>query len=126
MAKATPDAVLDKQHDEVATATRQIACSAQPTTYTEATSTFSKGNKTGMTAGAAADRTPNGRKSTIPAIVGGAPGSVTGSGTVTHWAWTDPSNSRLLSAGALAASQGVTSGNTFTTSAFDIGFPDAT
>jgi hypothetical protein len=40
MAKATPDAVLDKQHDEVATATRMIACSAQPTTYAEANSTY--------------------------------------------------------------------------------------
>jgi hypothetical protein len=105
--------------------TRLDICTAEPSTYAEATATFSKGNKTGMTAGAAADRAPNGRKSTIPAVVSGAAGAVTGSGTVTHWAWTDPSNSRLLSAGALSASQAVTSGNTFTTSAFDIGFPDA-
>jgi hypothetical protein len=40
MAKATPDAVLDQMLDEIATATRMIACSAQPTTYTEANATF--------------------------------------------------------------------------------------
>lgn len=36
MAKATPDAVLDKMLDEIATATRMVACSAQPTSFTEA------------------------------------------------------------------------------------------
>lgn len=40
MAKATPDAVLDQMLDEVTTATRMIACSAQPSTYTEANATF--------------------------------------------------------------------------------------
>ena len=40
MAKATPDAVLDKILDEIATATSMVACSAQPTTYAEATSTY--------------------------------------------------------------------------------------
>lgn len=40
MAKATPDAVLDKILDEIATGTRMIACSAQPTTYTEANATY--------------------------------------------------------------------------------------
>ena len=40
MAKATPDAVLDKILDEIATATNMVACSAQPTTYAEATSTY--------------------------------------------------------------------------------------
>jgi hypothetical protein len=40
MAKATPDAVLDKPLDEIATATRMVACSAQPTTYAEANATY--------------------------------------------------------------------------------------
>lgn len=40
MAKATPDAVLDKILDEIATATSMVACSAQPTTYTEAVTTY--------------------------------------------------------------------------------------
>ncbi len=40
MAKAIPDAILDKTLDEIATATKQVLCSAQPTTYTEANSTY--------------------------------------------------------------------------------------
>lgn len=40
MAKAAPTIVLDAGLDVIATATRMIACSAQPTTYTEATATY--------------------------------------------------------------------------------------
>lgn len=40
MAKSAADAVLDGLLDVVATATAQIACSAQPTSYAEATSTY--------------------------------------------------------------------------------------
>jgi hypothetical protein len=50
---------------------------------------------------------------------------VTATGTATHFAITDTVNSRLLATGALTASQGVTSGNSFTLTTFDIGIPDA-
>jgi hypothetical protein len=40
MAKAIPDAILDKTLDEIATATKQVLCSAQPTTYAEANATY--------------------------------------------------------------------------------------
>ena len=40
MAKAAPDIVMDGALDIIATATKQIACSAQPTTYTEANATY--------------------------------------------------------------------------------------
>lgn len=40
MAKAANDLMMDAALDYVATATRMIACTAQPTTYTEANSTF--------------------------------------------------------------------------------------
>ena len=40
MAKAAPDAVLDKIPTEIATATRLCVCAGQPTTYTEAITTF--------------------------------------------------------------------------------------
>jgi hypothetical protein len=52
-------------------------------------------------------------------------GSVTATGTATHYAITDTVNSRLLAAGNLASSQGVTAGNIFTLPAFDIGIPGA-
>lgn len=116
------DYCLDGLVAKVIEGTRIDICTQEPTTYTEATSTYTKGNKTSVSAGAASDRTGGGRKTTIPSTTGG---NVTGTGTVTHYAWTDPANSRLLGAAALSASQAVTSGNTFSTSAFDIGVPDA-
>lgn len=116
------DYVLDGACARAAEGTRVDICDSEPSTYAAATSTNSLGNKTGVTVGAAGDRTPNGRKVTVPSITGG---SVTVTGTATHWALTDPANSRLLAAGSLSASQAVTSGNTFSLAAFDIGIPDA-
>ena len=50
---------------------RMDICSSEPTTYTQATSTNSLGNKTGLTTGAPADNSPDGRKVTVPAITDG-------------------------------------------------------
>lgn len=113
------DAALSKLDTE---ANRLDICSTEPATYTAATSTNTLGNKTSLSVGAPGDRTPNGRKVTVAAITDG---TVTGTGTATHWAITDTGNSRLLATGPLASSQAVTSGNTFTLGAFDIGIPDA-
>lgn len=113
------DAALTKLDTE---ANRLDICTQEPTTYAEATSTHTRGNKTSLSVGSPADRTPNGRRVTIAAITDG---SVTGTGTVTHWSICDTSNSRLLATGALTASQAVTNGNVFTLGAFDIGIPDA-
>ena len=52
-------------------------------------------------------------------------GTVSGTGTATHWAITK-SGTTLMATGALSASQAVTSGNVFTLGAFDIGIADAT
>jgi hypothetical protein len=103
-------------------ANRLDICSSEPATFTAATTTASLGNKTSLSVGAPADRTPNGRRVTVAAITDG---TVTATGTATHWAITDTVNSRLLATGALSASQSVTNGNTFTLGAFDIGIPDA-
>lgn len=117
------DFVLDLALSNLDTAGNRLdICTQEPTTYTEATSTYTKGNKTSLSIGAPADRTPNGRKVTVASFTDG---SVSGTGTVTHWAISDTGNSRLLAAGSLSASQAVTSGNTFTLAAFDIGLPDA-
>lgn len=96
--------------------------SAEATTYTEGNATYALGNKTTPTVGSPSDRSPSGRKVTISAITDG---SVTATGTATHWALLDTSNSRLLATGSLSASQSVTNGNTFTLAAFDVGIPDA-
>jgi len=102
-------------------ASRLDICSQEPTTYAEATSTYTLGNATSISIDAPADRTGGGRKVTLAAISGG---SVSATGTATHYALTDVSNTRLLATGALTSSQSVTQNNTFATSALDIGIPD--
>jgi len=98
-------------------------CSQEPTTYAEASSTYTLGNKSSLTINAPSDRSPNGRECVIPAITDG---SVTGTGTATHWAIVkSTATTRLIATGALSSSQAVTSGNTFTLTQFAIGVPDA-
>jgi hypothetical protein len=89
--------------------------------YAGATTTHTLGNSTSLSVGAPADRSGGGREVTVAAITDG---SVTGTGTATHYAIVDTVNSRLLATGALTASQGVSSGNTFTLGSFTIGIPD--
>lgn len=96
-------------------------CSQEPTSYTEATSTYSLGNKTAITIGTIADGDVSGRKVTISATTGGTIGST---GTATHYAISDTTGTQLLAAGELTTSQQVVSGNTFTTESFDIEIPD--
>ena len=53
-------------------------------------------------------------------------GTVTGNGTAAYWAISKPTaTTALYATGALPSSQVVTSGNTFSLAAFDIGIPDA-
>ena len=95
--------------------------STEATTYTEAETTYALGNSTSLSIGAPADRSGGGREVTVAAITDG---SVTGTGTATHYAIVDPDTSTLLATGSLTASQSVTSGNSFTLSSFTIGIPD--
>lgn len=95
--------------------------SQEATTYANATSTYTLGNSTSLSIGAPQDRTGGGREVVVAAITDG---SVTGTGTATHYAIVDTVNSRLLATGSLSASQSVTSGNTFTLSSVSIGIPD--
>jgi hypothetical protein len=95
--------------------------SQEATSYAEATSTYTLGNSTSLSIGAPQDRSGGGREVVVAAITDG---SVTGTGTVTHYAIVDTANSRLLATGSLTASQAVTTGNTFTLSSVAIGIPD--
>ena len=118
------DAIFDLALARLDTESNRLDITTQEcANYTEATSTYTKGNKTSLTVGAPADRTPSGRKVTVAAITANA---VSGTGTVTHWAITYTTSSRLDSTGALSASKAVVSGDTFDLAAFDIGFADAT
>ena len=116
------DEVFDQGLDYADTnGTRIDICSTEPATYTAATSTNTLGNKTGLNTGATEAGAVDGRRVIVPAITDG---SVTGTGTATHWALTD-GTSVLIATGALSASQGVTSGNTFTLDAISITIRDA-
>lgn len=97
--------------------------SQEPANYTEATSTYTLGNKTSLTAGSPTNGDTSGRKVVIPAITDG---SVTGTGTASHWAYSKTTaTTELLATTSLNSSQAVTSGNTFTLTATDITIPDA-
>lgn len=100
-------------------------CNLEPTTFTQATSTNSLGNAAGGSfpgIGAPAAGSPNGRQVTVNAVTAG---TVTANGTASHYAIVDTVNSRLLAAGALSATQAVTSGNTFTLTSFTVRIPAA-
>lgn len=107
--------VLDTEANKI-TITSQEA-----TTYTGGNSTYALGSSTSLSIGAPADRSGGGREVTVAAI---SDGSVSGTGTATHYAILDTTNSRLLATGSLSASQSVTNGNSFTLASFKIGIPD--
>lgn len=95
--------------------------------YADATSSDDLGNSTSLSISAPQDRAGDaqtglgGREVVVSAI---SDGSVTGTGTATHYAIVDTANSRLLATGELTAAQAVTAGNTFTLGSFTIGIPD--
>ena len=119
MAYLHPD-VLDSGLSvlEDASSKRLDICTTEPTTRTQAITTYTLGNKTGATIGSPEARSPSGRKVVVSAITDG---SVTGSDTAAFYGITD--GTRLLAAGSLADSQVVSSGNAFTLASFDIGIP---
>lgn len=116
------DRVFDAGLNTLDTEANKITITSQEaTTYTEANATYALGSSTSLSIGAPADRSGGGREVTVSAI---SDGSVSGTGTATHYAIVDTVNSRLLATGSLNASQSVTSGNTFTLATFKIGIPD--
>jgi len=94
MAKAIPDAILDKTLDEIATATRMVLCNAQPTTYTEANATYALADVT-MGGGdfTKANGDTSGRKVTVAAKSGVL---IDTSGTGNHIALVRVSDTTLI------------------------------
>lgn len=97
-------------------------CSQEPTTYTEATDTYTLGNYASHSVGSPEDGDPDGRQVESAEV---PDGSVTGTDEATHYALVDTINSRLLAAGSLTNPQVVTDGNDFTLTPFTIRIPDA-
>lgn len=116
------DDILDAALDVIDTDTENLyICSQEPTTYTQAQTTYKLGTKATPAIVAPADRSGGGREVVISAITDG---TVDATGTASHWALTDNSASKLLATGSLSSSQAVTSGNDFTLAEFSIGIPD--
>lgn len=107
--------VLDTEANKI-TITSQEA-----STYAEGNATFALGSSTSLSIAAPSDRTGGGREVVVAEVTDG---SISVSGTATHYAILDTVNSRLLATGSLSASQAVSAGNTFTLGSFTIGIPD--
>ena len=99
--------------------TRIDICTAEPTSYAEATSTYTLGTSS-ITTGSPADRSAGGREVSVGAVTDA---SVTGTGIAAFYAITNGSDT-LYATGGLSTSQSVTTGNTFSLGSFTIGIPD--
>lgn len=114
------NAVFDDGLSELTTnGTRIDVCTTEPTTYAQASSTYTLGNSS-ITTGSPADRVGGGREVTVSAVSGA---SVTGTGTAAFYAITNGS-STLYATGNLSTAQSLTSGNTFSLGSFTVGIPD--
>jgi hypothetical protein len=116
------NAVFDAALTELTTnGTRLDICSSEPTTYTEATSTNSLGNKTTLGWGSIADGSGgNGRAVSTNSFTDG---TVSSTGSASHWAITD-GTSALLATGSLSSTTSVTSGNDFSLGSLTITMTD--
>jgi len=122
MAKLVHDDVLDGAFDVLDQADLMTACSSQPTTRTEAVTTYKLADvaMTPNTDYTKANGDTNGRKVTVAAKSAVA---VDSSGTATHVALVD--GSRLLYV-TTCTSQALTAGNTVNFPAWDIEIADPT
>lgn len=130
MAKWSHDDNMDAMLNNIKNnTTRLCVCSAQPTTYAEATTTYDGGaskyklaiktiSSTDFTG--PADGDASGRKLTVNEASGI---TVDATASATHIALCDSSNSKLLYV-TTCTSQALTSGNTVTVPAFDIEVAD--
>jgi hypothetical protein len=114
------DYVLDAALSKLDTEADLIHITSAEATSWADVATYTLGDAA-VSIGAPADRSGGGREVTVAAVSGAA---VDNSGTATHYAIVDSSNTRLLVTGSLTASQAVVSGNTFSLGAFTIGIPD--
>lgn len=108
------DAVYDTALQEILDSRETMyLCSAEPTTYDEASNTLRLGHKAAPPMTGPADGAVDGRQVSIDTFTDG---SVTVTGTATHFALCDDTGQALLVVGALSASEAVTALDTWTVS----------
>lgn len=121
MAKSAPDAFLDAAFAWLDDATSMVVCSAQPTTYAEAVTTFALADVVvAPTDFVVANGTTSGRKVTVAAKAG-VP--VDATGTATHIALVTTTGS-VLRYVTTTTSQALTSGNTVDIPAWTVEIAD--
>lgn len=122
MAKSVHNDVLDGALNIIKNnCTRMVACSTEPTNFTEANATYALADVTmASTDFTVADGDVSGRKVTVAAKTGVL---VDASGTYAHVALLDVSNSKLLYV-TTGTSQALTAGNTVDFPAWDIEIAD--
>ena len=120
MAKSIPDAIIDLML-AVPEGTNIHVCSAEPTTFTEATATFNLASDS-VGSYTKANGDASGRKNTQAGTTGT---SITNTGTATHVAITTTSGS-VLELVTTATSQALTSGGTVDIGSFKHEIPDPT
>lgn len=122
MAKSVHDSVLDGAFDILDQANLMTVCSAEPTTRTEAVTTFALGDvaMTVNTDYTKANGDTSGRKCTVAAKSGV---TVDSSGTATHVALCDGTNLLYVTT---CTSQALTAGNTVNFPAWKIEIADPT
>jgi len=98
-------------------------CSQVPTSYSEATSTYSLGSKSSPSVGSPENGATSGRRVVIDQFTDGVASS---SGVATHWALVYTGGTELLATGPLAAPDTVALGSPFTVDAISISLRDAT
>jgi hypothetical protein len=118
--------VLDEGLNVLITATgladKMYLCSAEPTTYTEAITTYALGWDNGnLVITGPADRAGGGREVTMAALNNN--GIATATGFALWYAIVDDGATELLATGP-CTSQAITSGNSFSTNQVKIGIPD--
>lgn len=121
MAKWASDSVMDAALDYIATSTLLTVCSAQPTTYAEASSTYKLADVV-VDSGdfSKANGDTNGRKVTVAQQ---ASMDIDDSGTATHVALSISGSSTLVYV-TTATSQVLTAGGTVTVPVWDVEFAD--
>lgn len=124
MAKWSNDLFMDAALDYLDQCTLMIACSAQPTTYAEATTTYALADvvMTADTDYTKANGDTSGRKATVAAK---STVTVDASGTATHIALCRTADSSLRYV-TTCTSQALTAGNTVNFPAWDVEIADPT
>lgn len=122
MAKWQNDSMLDAAFDWLDQADKMIVCSAQPTTYTEANSTYALADvaMTPNTDFTKANGDSSGRKVTVAAK---SSVTVDTTGTATHVALVITGSSTLVYV-TTCTSQALTAGNTVSIPAWDVEIAD--